>query len=90
MAGLYSDIPVITTDPVVPTRYVKPGEQIVCVPSRNPRALAEAIKELAYDSDARARIVRACIPLKKDFAWPSIGAKTRAVYARVLAQRPAP
>ena len=80
LAGLYHDLPIVTTRPVVPTRYVTSGREIVFVPPRDAGALAGSIDKLMASPEKRRRMVACAGHLKDTFTWPAIAAETVELY----------
>lgn len=84
MAGLAHGLPVVSTYPVVPSAYLRDGDNISLVPSRDPRALAERIVSLLTQPDDAIRMGKAAAALAERFTWPAIARETRDLYARLL------
>ena len=84
LAGLAHDLPVISTTPAVPTRYVTHGKNIMIVPPHDSEALARAIEDLAGAPDLRAELVEAASNLKAVFSWEAIATDTMQVFREAL------
>ena len=76
--------PVIATDVGSLAEMVRNGVNGVLVPPRNPEALADAIRSVAFDRKKLANMsARAAALADNDFSWSSIGLRTQAAYERV-------
>jgi glycosyltransferase involved in cell wall biosynthesis len=84
MAGLAQGLPVVSTHPAVPSAYLRDGDNISLVPSRNSHALAERIVSLLTQPDDAIRMGKAAAALAERFTWPVIARETRDLYARLL------
>lgn len=60
----------------------------ILVPAENASALAEAMRNLADDTQGREKMGRAGRARAEQFSWPRIAAQHRAIYNRVLSQPP--
>jgi glycosyltransferase involved in cell wall biosynthesis len=84
MAGLAHGLPVVTTDSPVRSAYLRDGENVVLVPSRDADALAKRVCSLLASGEDMARLRRGAQALALEFSWPAIARRTRALYAQVL------
>lgn len=84
MAGLAQGLPVVSTYPVVPSVYLRDGDNISLVPPRNSHALAERIVALLAQPEDAMRLGKAAAAMAERFAWPVIAGETRNLYARLL------
>lgn len=84
MAGLAQGLPVVSTYPAVPSAYLRDGDNISLVPSRDPHALAERIVSLLTQPDDAIRMGKAAAALAERFTWLVIARETRDLYARLL------
>lgn len=76
--------PVIATDVGSLAEMVRDGSNGVLVPPRNPEALADAIKSIAFDRRRLANMsAHAAALADSDFSWSSIGLRTQVAYERV-------
>lgn len=83
IAGIVHGLPIVTTEPAVPSRFLRPDENLACVPARNAAALAECIASLARSPERRARLAAAAAETARAFAWPAIADATIALYREV-------
>ena len=84
MAGLAQGLPVVSTHPAVCSAYLRDGDNISLVPSRDPHALAERIVSLLAQPDDTIRLGKAAAALAERFTWPVIARETRDLYAKLL------
>lgn len=76
--------PVIATDVGSLAEMVRDGSNGVLVPPRNPEALADAIRSIAFDRKKLANMsAHAAALADNDFSWSSIGLRTQVAYERV-------
>jgi D-inositol-3-phosphate glycosyltransferase len=61
---------------------LRPGDDVVLVPPRDPAVLAAALVALAGDEDERARLSTAAHEAAKLFSWDAIADRAIAVYER--------
>jgi glycosyltransferase involved in cell wall biosynthesis len=84
MAALAHGMPIVSTTPRVALSELRDGENVVLVPPRDPRALADAVASLAHDADLRWRIGEGARQLSREFNWERIAARTLEVYHAVI------
>ena len=85
LAGLAHGLPVVSTSPSVPSSYLRDGDNVALVPSRDAAALAACIAGLLDSPGQRERLARGARKLAARMAWSTIAEETRAVYRRALA-----
>jgi phosphatidylinositol alpha-mannosyltransferase len=81
--AMAAGLPVVASD-IPGYRDVLPPEAGVLVPPGDPAALADALRDLLVDDEARSRIGAAGRKAAEQYAWPRVAAQTLAVYERVL------
>jgi glycosyltransferase involved in cell wall biosynthesis len=86
LAALAHGLPIVSTRPAVETSQFRDGDNIALVPRRDPVALAARLESLLHGADEVAGLRRGAAALAASFAWPTIGAETRRVYAQVMAR----
>jgi phosphatidylinositol alpha-mannosyltransferase len=64
---------------------VRDGVDGVLVPAADPRALAEALRDLWEEPDRRARMARAAAEDVKRFAWPRVADEVMEAYKEAIA-----
>jgi phosphatidylinositol alpha-mannosyltransferase len=88
--AMAAGVPVVASD-IPGYREVLPAGAGVLVPPGDPQALADALRDMLADGDARVRMGAAGREAAKRYAWPRIAEQTLAVYERVsdlVAERP--
>jgi glycosyltransferase involved in cell wall biosynthesis len=93
LAALSCGLPVITTGDHSLPSFFADGQNILLVPVRDPKALAEAIRKLAGDRALRLRLRRGAVQLSRHFSWSDIARQHRHLYrglsnTGVVPQRP--
>ncbi len=78
---------IVTTQPALPLPQVRDGENMLLVPPRNPRALAEAARRLYQNPALRARLERGAAALAAEFTWERIARRTAAFLEEVKGAR---
>ncbi|MGE0385638.1 MAG: glycosyltransferase family 4 protein [Gammaproteobacteria bacterium] len=81
-------LPLVATDVPGCRDVVIDGDNGLCVPPRDPEALANALGRLAADPQLRARMGERSVERARAFALPAIVSQTLALYARVRGVAP--
>jgi glycosyltransferase involved in cell wall biosynthesis len=84
-AALAHAVPIVTTQPRVPLPELAHRENIFLVPREDPRALAEALRQLAVDRDLCRALGKGAGVLAEQFRWPKIAADTLELYHTLCA-----
>ena len=87
MAALAHGMPIVSTQPEVALPELVDGRNILLVPPRDARVLAETIVRLAADNTLRHRLALGARELAQEFDWRRIAARTLEVYHAVAARR---
>ena len=85
MACLAQGLPIITTTPVVgEINEFQNRVNMLLVPPREPKPLAEAIRQLLQDPDLRARLALGAWDLARLFSWEDIACRQMKVFEEAL------
>jgi glycosyltransferase involved in cell wall biosynthesis len=82
-AALAHGVPILTTQPPSPLPELLHRENVFLVPPGNPRALADAIVELAAAPDLRRTLGTGAKTLSAQFRWDKIAAETLDLYRTI-------
>jgi glycosyltransferase involved in cell wall biosynthesis len=85
MAGLAHGLPVVSTNSVLPSTYLRDGDNISLVPPRDVPALASRISSLLASPDEAVALGKAALSLAEQFSWATIARETRQLYTKVRA-----
>src|SRR5947209_15336497 len=77
--------PVVASDIAGYRDVVRDGIDGVLVPAADPRALAEALRDLWEEPERRAQMARAAAEDVKRFAWPHVAAEVMEAYQEAIA-----
>jgi phosphatidyl-myo-inositol alpha-mannosyltransferase len=77
--------PVVASDIAGYRDVVRDGVDGVLVPAADPRALAEALRDLWEEPERRARMARAAAEDVERFAWPRVAAEVMEAYKEAIA-----
>jgi glycosyltransferase involved in cell wall biosynthesis len=85
IAALRHGCPIVSTTPVDSTLIpeIRPGENMLLAPPRNPTALAQTIALLAGDAALRQKLALGAKQLGNLFEWDRIARETMALYGQV-------
>lgn len=86
MAVLAHGRPFITTTPVTPCPELVHRQNVWLAPVDDAGRLADAIQELAADSELRARLGKAALRLSQDFSWDHIARRTADYFRELIGQ----
>ncbi len=87
LAALTHAMPIVTTQPRVPSAHFRDGENMLLTPAGDAAALAAAIVRLADAPALRERLGAGAAALAARFTWPAIAASTAAFFDALLAGR---
>lgn len=79
--ALATGLPVITT--AATGSVVRDGVEGFIIPERDPRALAERIRQLVEDRALRDRMAAAAKARARDFTWKQYGARLQKVFSQI-------
>jgi len=83
MATLAQGCALVTTIPTIPLSELVHGENVWLVPSKNGKALSEAITDLMQDKALRMKLKNGAKKLAKNFAWDEIAKRTLDFYQSI-------
>jgi glycosyltransferase involved in cell wall biosynthesis len=89
MACLAQGLPIVTTTPVRgEINEFQHKVNMLLVPPRDAKSLAEAVRTLVEDPDLRARLALGAWDLARRFSWDDIAQRQLAVFEEVLGDAP--
>lgn len=83
MAALAHGRPLITTTPNHPIPELHHGQNVWLIPPNNPKALAQAIKQLAQDPNLRHTLGQQAHTLAHQFSWERIATDTANFFSTI-------
>jgi len=87
MAALTHGLPIVSTNPQVPSVWFRDGENVLLVPPESPEALAGAVERLIQDAALRGRLSAGAINLSRRFLWPAIAVATAGFYSELITRQ---
>ncbi|GAB4554644.1 MAG: glycosyltransferase family 4 protein [Anaerolineae bacterium] len=84
MAGLVHGCAIISTLPKTPLVEVLHGQNLYLVPPDSPEALGAALRQLAHDTDLRAKLGAGAKKLSELFTWDRIASRTAEFFTEIL------
>ncbi len=89
LEAMASGLPVVVTPNTGAEDIITDGREGLLVPPGDPDALAQALLSLYEDDDRRIAMGEAAVGTASAWSWDAYGDRVAAVYADVLAHRPA-
>ncbi len=84
LEAMASGVPIVATDLPGYRTVLTPGEEGLMVPTRDPQALAQALRTLLGRPDQRRAMGVRGIATAQRFAWPAIVERLESIYASLL------
>ncbi|HYR52027.1 MAG TPA: glycosyltransferase family 4 protein [Candidatus Dormibacteraeota bacterium] len=84
LEAMASGVPIVATDLPGYRTVLTPGEEGLMVPTRDPQALAQALRTLLGRPDLRLAMGARGIATAQRFAWPAIVERLESIYASLL------
>ncbi|MBN1273257.1 MAG: glycosyltransferase [Candidatus Aminicenantes bacterium] len=83
MAGIVHELPIITTFPEIPSRYID-GKTMALIPPKNPSSLVDKVIELTNDTKKLHEFERNVSNIKQKFIWSDISRRIIREFYRML------
>ena len=83
MAGIVHELPIITTFPEIPSRYID-EKTMALIPPNNPASLVDKVIELSSDTKKLNKLKQNVSHIKQKFMWSDISRRIIREFYRLL------
>ena len=80
LEAMASGVPVVASDIPGYRSVLTPGREGIATPPRDPAALADALRSLLLDADARRRMSACGVETARRYAWPRVVSRLEEIY----------
>ncbi len=87
MAALAHGLPIVSTEPRVPTDTLVHGQNIFLVAADDPGATADAVEKLIAKNALRSCLAQGALALAQSFTWEHIATRTAQLYEQLNGRR---